>query len=101
MHELSLATWFIHLATLLEWTLAILVINKISTSSNNKSINWLAIAMLPNLSSAMTAITWHIFDNTEELKGLVVIQAGLTVIGNTAMAIAAYNLSKNEAVNIT
>ena len=29
MHELSLGTWFIHIATLFEWTLAIIVINHI------------------------------------------------------------------------
>ena len=92
MHELSLGTWFIHIATVLEWSLAILVLCNVGVKSSNKGLIWLSVSMLPNLASAMTAITWHIFDNSIELKGLVVLQAGLTVIGNTAMAIAAFNL---------
>jgi len=92
MHVLSLGTWFIHIATLFEWILAILVISLISNKQNNNALNWLAIAMIPNLASAMAAITWHIYDNSIELKGLVVLQAALTVIGNTAMAIAAFNI---------
>tara|TARA_Y100001968_G_C19169512_1_gene624938 strand:- start:293 stop:592 length:300 start_codon:yes stop_codon:yes gene_type:complete len=92
MHSLSLGTWFIHIATLFEWSIAIIVISLVSNKQKNSSLNWLAIAMIPNLVSAMAAITWHIYDNSIELKGLVVLQAGLTVIGNTTMAIAAFNI---------
>ena len=52
--------------------------------------------MLPNLGSAMAAITWHIFDNADSLKLLVVIQASLTMLGNTTLAIAAWNLYRME-----
>jgi hypothetical protein len=48
--------------------------------------------MLPALLSAMAACTWHLFDNSSALKGLVVLQAGLTAIGNVALAAAAWNL---------
>ena len=96
MHELSLGTWFIHIATLFEWTLAIILITIISVSTNNPALKWLGIAMLPNLASAMAAITWHIYDNSAELKSLVVIQAFLTMVGNTFMAISAWNLLKSE-----
>ena len=101
MHELSLGTWFIHIATLFEWTLAIIIINYISEISRNKSIGWLAIAMLPNLASAMAAITWHIFDNSIDLKGLVVIQSALTMLGNTCLALAAWTIYKNESTKTT
>ena len=57
---------------------------------------WLALAMLPNLASAMAAITWHIYDNTEALKGLVVLQAALTTLGNCCLAAAAWNLLRLE-----
>ena len=97
MHELSLGTWFIHIATLFEWSLAIIIINHISDITQNKSLGWLAIAMLPNLASAMAAITWHIFDNSIELKGLVVIQAALTTVGNICLAFAAWNLFRSES----
>ncbi len=96
MHELSLGTWFIHIATLFEWSLAIILIGRLGKSSNNAGLTWLAIAMLPNLASAMAAITWHIFDNTEALKGLVVLQAALTTFGNTCLALATWNLFRQE-----
>ena len=96
MHELSLGTWFIHIATLFEWTLAIVVISTLSRKINFKALNWLSISMLPNLASAMAAITWHLFDNSETLKGLVVIQAALTMLGNSSMAIASFNIIRQE-----
>tara|TARA_Y100001968_G_C19338730_1_gene708292 strand:- start:392 stop:541 length:150 start_codon:yes stop_codon:yes gene_type:complete len=40
----------------------------------------------------MAAITWHIYDNSYTLKGLVVLQAGLTMFGNIFLALAAWNL---------
>ena len=97
MHELSLGTWFIHIATLFEWTFAIIIIEHISSITNNKHLAIFSLAMLPNLASAMAAITWHIFDNSPELKGLVVLQAGLTMMGNTCLAFAAWNLFKTES----
>ena len=97
MHVLSSATWFIHILTVLEWSIAIILILKISKkSSKHRNIILLAFAMLPNLSSAMAAVTWHIFDNAEVLNGLVVLQAALTTLGNTCLAIAAWNLLKSE-----
>jgi hypothetical protein len=48
--------------------------------------------MVPALVSAMAACTWHLFDNTPALQGLVVFQAGLTALGNVALAAAAWNL---------
>ena len=96
MHELSVGTWFIHIATLFEWSLAIIVISYIAVKANNRPLNWLSLSMVPNLASAMAAITWHIYDNSIELKGLVVLQAGLTFLGNSAMALAALNLLKSS-----
>tara|TARA_Y100001968_G_C19419990_1_gene751235 strand:+ start:30 stop:332 length:303 start_codon:yes stop_codon:yes gene_type:complete len=100
MHVLSLGTWFIHIATVLEWTLAIYLIHRIAINTNNINLNWLALSMLPNLSSAMTAVIWHVFDNTLELKGLVVLQAGLTVIGNSTMALATYFLFRRQSIKL-
>ena len=97
MHELSIGTWFIHIATLFEWSIAIIIIEYISTISKNKALGLFALAMLPNLASAMAAITWHIFDNSLELKGLVCLQAGLTTLGNICLALAAWNLFRSES----
>ena len=100
MHELSLGTWFIHIATLFEWGIAIILIDNISSILKNKPLGYFALAMLPNLASAMAAITWHIFDNSLELKGLVVLQAALTTLGNICLALAAWNLFRSETSQI-
>jgi len=92
VHELSLGTWFIHLTSLFEWILAIILLTILSKEFNNKGLSILALAMLPNLCSALAAITWHIFDNSPDLKGLVVLQAALTTIGNCTLAYGAWNL---------
>ncbi len=96
MHALSLGTWFIHITTLLEWSLAIVIITQISSWKQNKGFKLLALAMLPNLASAMAAITWHIFDNSYAIHGLVVLQAALTMVGNTCLAFAAWNMFRLE-----
>ncbi len=96
MHELSIGTWAIHLSTVIEWCLAIIIISKLANKLSINGYKWLALAMIPNLASAMAAITWHIFDNSDYLQGLVVLQAGLTMLGNCCLAIAAWNLVKVE-----
>jgi peptidoglycan/LPS O-acetylase OafA/YrhL len=57
---------------------------------------WLALAMLPALGSAMAACTWHLFDNPDQLRGLVVFQAGLTALGNACLALASWNLLRQQ-----
>ena len=96
MHALSFGTWWIHLTTLFEWILAIVLLTRYGISSNNRAILFFALAMIPNLASAMAAITWHLYDNPEYLYGLVVFQAALTVVGNTCLAVAAWNLVRTE-----
>ena len=94
MHALSLPTWWIHVASVLEWGLAMLAIQRWGLERRERAWHWLALGMLPALVSAMAACTWHLFDNAEELKGLVVLQAGTTLIGNVTLALAAWNLAR-------
>jgi len=100
MHALSLGTWWIHLASVLEWMAAMLAIQRFGRQRGEGGWRWLAAAMLPALVSAMAACTWHLFDNSAELKGLVVLQAGLTTAGNVALAIAAWNLLRRQQLNL-
>ena len=97
MHELSFATWVIHISSVLEWIAAIFVINKISSYKNYKYFYWLSLAMIPNLIGAMCAITWHIYDNPIELYGLVTLQGIFTTLGNSTLAAASYYLYKNSS----
>ena len=97
MHSLSSGTWFIHILTVFEWSIAIILILRISKKSlDHKNIILLAFAMLPNLASAMAAVTWHIFDNDTTLYSLVYIQALLTFLGNTSLAIASWQIVRRE-----
>ena len=96
MHALSLPTWWIHVASVVEWVLAMLAIQNWGLQRKEVEWQWLALAMVPALISAMAACTWHLFDNSPELYGLVVFQAGLTAIGNAALALAAWNLLRQQ-----
>jgi hypothetical protein len=92
MHALSLGTWWIHIASVLEWIVAMLAVQRYGRLRREGGWRWLALAMLPALVSAMAACTWHLFDNSPSLQGLVVLQAALTAAGNGALAIAAWHL---------
>lgn len=97
MHALSLPTWWIHIASVLEWGLAMLAIQRWGERCREPEWGWLALAMLPAFLSAMAACTWHLFDNAEALKGLVVLQAASTALGNTTMAAAAWALARRSS----
>ena len=90
MHELSFGTWWIHIASVIEWILAIVLIQR-------RGLNALALALLPALVSAMAACTWHLFDNSEALRGLVLLQARLTLLGIVVLALAALQLKRRAA----
>jgi hypothetical protein len=96
MHALSLTTWWIHIASVLEWMLAMVSVQRFGVVRAESGWRWLALAMLPALVSAMAACTWHLFDNPYELKGLVVLQAALTAIGNCTLAMASFNLLRQQ-----
>ncbi|MEB3262927.1 MAG: DUF2499 domain-containing protein [Synechococcus sp.] len=96
MHALSLATWWIHVTSVLEWVVAITAVLLWGQRRQEGGWRWLALAMLPALVSAMAACTWHLFDNSEALRGLVVLQAGCTTAGNLALAVAGWNLWRQQ-----
>jgi hypothetical protein len=96
MHALSLGTWWIHITSVLEWLVAIVAVQAYGQRRREGGWRWLALAMLPALGSAMAACTWHLFDNPEGLRGLVVLQAGLTTVGNGTLALAAWNLLRQQ-----
>lgn len=96
MHALSLPTWWIHITSVLEWMVAIGAVVALGRRRGEGGWRWLALAMVPALVSAMAACTWHLFDNPAALDGLVVLQAGTTALGNGAMALAAWNLLRQQ-----
>lgn len=96
MHALSLGTWWIHIASVLEWISAIVLIERLSKLEGNSGLHALALALLPALISAMAACTWHFYDNSDQLRGLVILQAAMTLLGNGVMALAAWLLLWSE-----
>jgi len=96
LHELSFGTWLIHISSVIEWIFTIFVIYKISTYKKYNLFFWLSLAMVPNLIGAMCAITWHIYDNQENLYGLVSLQGICTLIGNSTLALAAIKIFRGK-----
>jgi len=94
LHELSFGTWLIHISSVIEWIYAIFIIKRISNYKELDLYYWLSLAMIPNLIGAMCAITWHIFDNQQELYGLVTLQGIFTLVGNSTLAIATIAIYK-------
>ena len=90
MHALSLPTWFIHIASVVEWIAAIFLVWRFAAVTGNLVWRWLSWGMLPALVGAMSALTWHFFDNAPELEWIVTIQASMTLAGNCTMALAAW-----------
>ncbi len=99
MHALSLGTWWIHVASVFEWILAMILIAQHGPPGSQQSKIWLSAAMIPALISAMSACTWHLYDNSESLRWLVTLQAATTLLGNVTLAIAAWNLNRNAMVD--
>jgi hypothetical protein len=96
MHALSLPTWWIHITSVLEWMVAMAAVQRLGRQRGEPAWSWLALAMLPALVSAMCACTWHLYDNSPSLYGLVVLQAGLTALGNLALALACLLLLRRQ-----
>ncbi len=90
MHALSLPTWWIHISSVIEWIVAILLVWSYAKATGNPRWRGLAWAMLPALLGAMSALTWHFFDNAPELSWIVTGQAAWTLLGNCTLALAAY-----------
>mmetsp|Transcript_36473 Transcript_36473/g.36712 ORF Transcript_36473/g.36712 Transcript_36473/m.36712 type:complete len:294 (-) Transcript_36473:389-1270(-) len=61
--------------------------------TNNPRWKGLTWAMLPLHASGVAACTYHFFYNPASLQFLVDTQAGLTLLGNTCVAIAAYRIA--------
>lgn len=94
MHALSIPTWLVHIGSVTEWTIAIVLAWIYADVSQNKAWRGLSLAMLPALASAITVCTWHWFDNTPALQWLSLVQAAITFIGNCTLLLAGWWLWK-------
>ena len=91
-NALSIPTWMVHTSSLLEWLYAMKLAWEHAELSGNprwKNLTW---AMIPSHTSGICACTYHLFYNAKVLTWIVNLQAGLTCVGNAALALAAYRI---------
>ena len=89
VNALSIPTWAIHFSSVFEWLFAMGCVAQYAAATGNNRWRWLTYGMLPLHASGVAACTYHFFFNSADVKFLVELQAGLTLLGNTTVAIAA------------
>ncbi|CAI6003400.1 unnamed protein product [Closterium sp. NIES-64] len=93
-NALSLPTWIIHVASVVEWVVAMALVWQYGAAESRRAWRGLAWAMVPLLMGAMCACTWHFFYNSPQLEGLVVLQSFMTLLGNCTVCFAAFRIYK-------
>eukprot|EP00908_Phaeocystis_cordata_P015372 Transcript_26531.p3 GENE.Transcript_26531~~Transcript_26531.p3 ORF type:complete len:408 (+),score=198.94 Transcript_26531:70-1293(+) len=92
-NALSIPTWAIHFSSVFEYLFAMGMVWQMAALSGNEKWKGLTWGMLPLHASGVAACTYHFFYNNPELSFLVLLQAALTLVGNTTCAIAAGRLA--------
>ena len=92
-NALSIPTWAIHFSSVFEWIFAMRLVWDYAEVSKDESWKGLTWGMLPLHASGLAACTYHFFYNSQDLSFLVALQAGLTLLGNTTVAIAAVRIA--------
>lgn len=92
-NALSIPTWAIHFSSVFEWIFAMRLVWDYAEVSGDKSWKGLTWGMLPLHASGLAACTYHFFYNSQDLSFLVALQAGLTLLGNTTVGIAALRIA--------
>lgn len=92
-NALSIPTWAIHSSSVIEFIFAMDLIWKYSETTGNEKWKGMTWGMLPLHASGIAACTYHFFYNTPTFQALVTTQAGLTLLGNITVMIAAYRIA--------
>ena len=93
-NALSVATWAIHVSSVLEYLVAMRLVWGLADRTGTTAWRGLTWGMLPLSASGLCACAYHFFYNAPALSFLVALQAGLTVLGNTTCAVAAYRVAR-------
>ena len=97
---LSIPTWTAHFSSAAGWLFASGLVNQYAEYTSNPKWRYLAYAMLPLHASGVAGATYHFFFNSPDVSFLVALQAGLVLIGNTALLVAAVQLSRSNGWNV-
>jgi len=90
-NALTIATWVIHVSSLVEFLVAMGFAWRWADVVANPTWKGLTWGLLPLHSSGITACTYHLFYN--RIPVLVPLQALLTCVGNTTAAYAAFRIA--------
>jgi hypothetical protein len=93
-NALTVATWIIHISSLVEFLVAMGFCWRWADAVGNPAWKGLTWGLLPLHSSGITACTYHLFYNRIPL--LVPLQALLTCLGNTTAAYAAFRIARSN-----
>ena len=93
-NALTIATWIIHVSSLVEFLVAMGFAWRWATIVDNPTWKGLTWGLLPLHSSGITACTYHLFYN--RIPFLVPLQALLTCVGNITAAIATYRICRSN-----
>uniref|UniRef100_A0A7S0IQZ8 Uncharacterized protein n=1 Tax=Calcidiscus leptoporus TaxID=127549 RepID=A0A7S0IQZ8_9EUKA len=99
-NALSVPTWAIHFSSVFEWLFAMSAVSTYAAATGNERWRWLAWGMLPLHASGVAACTYHFFYNSQDVGFLVTLQAFLTLVGNTTVAIAALLIALSNGWSI-
>lgn len=96
VNALSLPTWAIHFSSVIEYVFAMSLVWDYSVTTRNPKWKGLTWGMLPLHASGICACTYHFFYNPSSLQFLVTSQAGLTLLGNITLMIAAFRIASSN-----
>ena len=99
-NALSIPTWTAHFASAFGWLCASGMVNRYGEYTGNPKWRLLAFAMLPLHASGVAGCTYHFFFNSPDVSFLVALQAGLVLIGHTALLVTAVLLSVSNGWNV-
>ena len=100
VNALSIPTWAIHFSSVFEFLFAMGIIWDYAKVTNNEKWKGLTWGMLPSHASGLAACTYHFFYNPKALQFIVTTQAGLTLLGNITLAIAAFRIATSNGWTI-
>lgn len=96
VNALSIPTWAIHFSSVIEYVFAMSLVWDFAETTRNPTWKGLTWGMLPLHASGVVACTYHFFYNDPSLQFLVTTQAGLTLLGNITLMIAAFRIASSN-----
>lgn len=93
-NALTVATWIIHISSLIEFLVAMGFAWRWADVVGNPTWKGLTWALIPLHSSGIAACTYHLFYN--RIPFLVPLQAFLTCVGNITAAYAGFRIAKSN-----